>query len=85
MQGLSMTIGWPDLAEAALAIRAAASRSSAGAGLPATCGVAPALLRDAAARGDFRAPLVIGDRLDTDIEGANAAGRAWRTPRLAPS
>ncbi len=26
------------------------------------------------ARGDFRAPLVIGDRLDTDIEGANAAG-----------
>ena len=25
------------------------------------------------ARGDFRAPLVIGDRLDTDIEGANAA------------
>ena len=29
---------------------------------------------DAVARGDFRAPLVIGDRLDTDIEGANAAG-----------
>jgi len=28
-------------------------------------------LRD---RGDCRAPLVIGDRLDTDIEGANAAG-----------
>ncbi len=27
-----------------------------------------------APRGDFRAPLVIGDRLDTDIEGANAAG-----------
>ena len=25
------------------------------------------------ARGEFRAPLVIGDRLDTDIEGANAA------------
>ena len=30
-------------------------------------------MQDAVARGDFRAPLVIGDRLDTDIEGANAA------------
>ena len=35
---------------------------------------APTLLRDALARGDFRAPLVVGDRLDTDIAGANAAG-----------
>ncbi|RFD24217.1 HAD family hydrolase [Mycobacterium uberis] len=35
---------------------------------------APRLLTDAVARGNFRAPLVIGDRLDTDIEGANAAG-----------
>jgi hypothetical protein len=34
---------------------------------------APTLLTDAVARGDFHAPLVIGDRLDTDIEGANAA------------
>ena len=34
---------------------------------------APTLLRDALARGDFRAPLVVGDRLDTDIAGANAA------------
>jgi len=34
----------------------------------------PQLLTDAVARGDFHAPLVIGDRLDTDIEGANAAG-----------
>lgn len=34
----------------------------------------PALIQDALARGDFRAPLVIGDRLDTDIAGANAAG-----------
>ena len=25
-------------------------------------------------RGDFRTPLVVGDRLDTDIAGANAAG-----------
>lgn len=35
---------------------------------------APSLMNDALARGEFRAPLVIGDRLDTDIEGANAAG-----------
>lgn len=33
----------------------------------------PTLMRDALSRGDFRAPLVIGDRLDTDIAGANAA------------
>jgi len=35
---------------------------------------APTLMNDALARGDFTTPLVIGDRLDTDIEGANAAG-----------
>lgn len=35
---------------------------------------APALIQDALARGDFRSPLVVGDRLDTDIEGANVAG-----------
>jgi hypothetical protein len=29
---------------------------------------------DALARGRFRSPLVVGDRLDTDIAGANAAG-----------
>jgi glycerol-1-phosphatase len=34
----------------------------------------PTLLTDALARGEFRAPLVIGDRLNTDIAGANAAG-----------
>jgi glycerol 3-phosphatase-2 len=34
----------------------------------------PALIKDALARGNFRAPLVVGDRLDTDIAGANAAG-----------
>ena len=33
----------------------------------------PQLMKDAVGRGDFRAPLVIGDRLDTDIEGANTA------------
>lgn len=100
VQGLSLTIGWPDLAEAALAIRAgarwvaanvdltlptergllpgngslvAALRAATGAEPQVAGKPAPALLRDAAARGDFRAPLVIGDRLDTDIEGANAA------------
>lgn len=100
VQGLSHTIGWPELAEAALAIRAgalwvasnvdltlptergllpgngsfvAALRAATG-GDPQVAGKpAPGLLRDAAARGDFHAPLVVGDRLDTDIEGANAA------------
>jgi glycerol-1-phosphatase len=101
VQGLSMTIGWPDLAEAALAIRAgalwvaanvdptlptergllpgngslvAALRTATGAEPQVAGKPAPSLLNDAVARGDFRAPLVIGDRLDTDIEGANATG-----------
>lgn len=34
---------------------------------------APALISDALSRGDFDTPLVVGDRLDTDIAGANAA------------
>lgn len=34
----------------------------------------PAILRDALARGRFQSPLVVGDRLDTDIACANAAG-----------
>src|ERR1700712_272265 len=34
----------------------------------------PTLLNDALARGRFERPLVVGDRLDTDIAGANAAG-----------
>ena len=100
VQGLSTTIGWPDLAEAALAIRGgalwvaanvdptlptergllpgngafvAALRAATGAEPRVAGKPAPRLLRDAVARGDFRAPLVVGDRLDTDIEGANAA------------
>jgi len=100
IQGLSMTIGWPDLAEAALAIRSGAVwvTSNLDATLPTERGLlpgngslvaamrtatgaeplvagkpAPALMHDALARGDFRAPLVVGDRLDTDIAGANAA------------
>lgn len=100
VQGLSTTIGWPDLAEAALAIRAgalwvaanvdptlptergllpgngsfvAALRAATGAEPRVAGKPAPRLLQDAVGRGHFRAPLVIGDRLDTDIEGANAA------------
>ena len=101
VQGLSMTIGWPDLAEAALAIRSGAlwvtanldptlpterglvpGNGSIVAALRAATGAeplvagkpAPALMRDALARGHFSTPLVVGDRLDTDIAGAVAAG-----------
>ena len=101
VQGLSTTIGWPELAEAALAIRAgavwvaanvdptlptergllpgngslvAALRTATGAEPQVAGKPGPQLMTDAVGRGDFRAPLVIGDRLDTDIEGANAAG-----------
>ncbi|KQH79038.1 MULTISPECIES: HAD-IIA family hydrolase [Mycobacterium] len=100
VQGLSMTIGWPELAEAALAIRAGAlwvaanvdltlpnergllpGNGSLVAALRAATGEqpqvagkpGPQLMKDAVGRGDFAAPLVVGDRLDTDIEGANAA------------
>jgi len=100
VQGLSMTIAYHDLAEAALAIRAGALwvASNVDATLPTERGLLPGngslvallcaatgaepqvagkpgpqLMNDAVARGNFRAPLVIGDRLDTDIEGANAA------------
>ncbi len=100
VQGLSTTIGWPDLAEAALAIRAgalwvaanvdptlptergllpgngsfvAALRVATGAEPRVAGKPGPRLLADAVARGNFDAPLVIGDRLDTDIEAANAA------------
>lgn len=51
-----------------LALRAATDAEPQVAGKP-----APALMRDALARGSFEAPLVVGDRLDTDIAGANAA------------
>lgn len=101
VQGLSMTIGWPDLAEAALAIRSGALwvASNLDATLPTERGLmpgngslvaalrtatgreplvvgkpAPCIIHDALARGDFGAPLVVGDRMDTDIAGANAAG-----------
>jgi HAD superfamily hydrolase (TIGR01450 family) len=51
------------------ALRAATDAAPQIAGKP-----SPTLMTDALARGDFHAALVIGDRLDTDIAGANAAG-----------
>jgi glycerol-1-phosphatase len=51
------------------ALRAATDSAPQVAGKP-----EPTLLTDALARGKFRTPLVVGDRLDTDIAGANAAG-----------
>ena len=103
VQGHSPQTGWPDLAEAALAIRGGALWVAANVDrtLPSERGLLPGngamvaalrtatdrepqvagkpeptLLTDALARGTFRTPLVVGDRLDTDIAGANAAGPA---------
>ncbi|UXA20423.1 HAD-IIA family hydrolase [Mycobacterium sp. SMC-4] len=100
VQGHSPSTSWPDLAEAALAIRSDALWVAAnvdktlpsergllpgnGSMVAALCTAtdrepqvagkpAPALMRDALSRGDFRTPLVVGDRLDTDIAGARAA------------
>ncbi|KWX61268.1 HAD-IIA family hydrolase, partial [Mycobacterium sp. NAZ190054] len=100
VQGHSPATGWPDLAEAALAIRSGALWIAANVDrtLPSERGLlpgngsmvaalrtatdrepqvagkpAPALMRDALARGRCDRPLVVGDRLDTDIAGANAA------------
>ena len=101
VQGHSPQTGWPDLAEAALALRAGVLWVAANVDrtLPSERGLLPGngsmvaalrtatdrepqvagkphptLLTDALARGTFQTPLVIGDRLDTDIAGANAAG-----------
>ncbi len=100
VQGHSTSTGWPELAEAALAIRAGALWMAANVDrtLPTERGLLPgngsmvaalraatdaepriagkpsaSLMSDALARNDFHAPLVVGDRLDTDIAGANAA------------
>ena len=100
VQGHSTETSWPDLAEAALAIRAGALWVAANVDktLPSERGLlpgngsmvaalrtatdsepqvagkpSPVLMADALSRGDFRTPLVVGDRLDTDIAGANAA------------
>ena len=50
------------------ALRAATDAEPQVAGKP-----SPILMQNAMARGQFDAPLVVGDRLDTDIAGANAA------------
>ncbi|MDR3662320.1 MAG: HAD-IIA family hydrolase [Mycobacterium sp.] len=51
------------------ALRSATEREPQVAGKP-----QPTLMNDALARGRFSSPLVVGDRLDTDIAGACAAG-----------
>jgi hypothetical protein len=53
------------------ALRTASGRVPQVAGKP-----APALLQEAVRRTGARAPLMIGDRLDTDVEGGRAAGMA---------
>jgi glycerol 3-phosphatase-2 len=102
VQGYGPEVGWADLAEAQLAIRAgawwvvtnpdltlphprgilpgngalvAALRASLGREPDLVVGKPePALFATAARRAGSRAPLVVGDRLDTDIEGAGRAG-----------
>ncbi|MBU9765373.1 HAD-IIA family hydrolase [Mycobacterium sp. TNTM28] len=101
VQGYSPATAWPDLAEAALAIRAGALwvATNVDLTLPSERGLLPGngslvaalraataqqplvagkpaatLMRDALSRGTFASALVIGDRLDTDIAGALAAG-----------
>ena len=102
VQGYAPQVGWAQLAEACLAIRAGAQWvvTNTDATLPSPRGQLPgngslvAALQTAAGRSPdlvvgkpqpqffttavqragARAPLVVGDRLDTDIEGANRAG-----------
>ncbi|WP_227982826.1 HAD-IIA family hydrolase [Nocardia spumae] len=101
VQGHSPTTGWPDLAEAAYAVRAGALwvAANADATLPNERGLAPGngamvaalraatdhdpvvagkpyapLLEDALVRAGTRSALVVGDRLDTDIDGASCVG-----------
>jgi len=101
VQGHSPSTGWPQLCEAALAIRGGAvwvatnldvtlpsergllpGNGSMVAALATATGQAPlvagkpttVILQSALSRGHFQSPLVIGDRLDTDIAAANTAG-----------
>ena len=101
VQGHSPSTGWPQLCEAALAIRGGAiwvatnldatlpserglipGNGSMVAALASATGQAPlvagkpatTIVQHALSRSHFQSPLVIGDRLDTDIAGANAAG-----------
>nr|MDT0661891.1 HAD-IIA family hydrolase [Micromonospora sp. DSM 115978] len=102
VQGYGPTVAWPDLAEAAVAIRAGATwvATNTDRTLPSPRGPLPGngslvaalrtaldrgpdlvvgkpepgLFRTAARRTGASRPLVVGDRLDTDIEGAVRAG-----------
>jgi glycerol-1-phosphatase len=102
VQGYGPQVGWPQLAEACLAVRAGALwvATNADRTLPSPRGPlpgngslvaalataldrrpdevvgkpAPALFQRAAQRAGAARPLVVGDRLDTDIEGARRAG-----------
>jgi ribonucleotide monophosphatase NagD (HAD superfamily) len=101
VQGHSPQTGWPDLAEAAYAVRAGALwvAANADATLPNERGLAPGngamvaalraatdqepvvagkpcapVLEDALVRAETRDALVVGDRLDTDIDGARCVG-----------
>jgi hypothetical protein len=102
VQGYGPQVGWADLAEACVAIRAgalwvatntdrtlptargplpgngalvAALRTTLGRGPDVVVGKPnPALFTAAARRAGARRPLVVGDRLDTDVEGAVRAG-----------
>ena len=102
VQGYGPRVGWADLAEAAVAVRAGAYwvATNADRTLPSPRGPlpgngalvaalrtaldrepdtvvgkpAPALFTAAAQRTGASRPLVVGDRLDTDIEGAGRAG-----------
>lgn len=101
VQGHSPDTGWPQLAEAAFAIRDGAVwvATNADATLPLARGLAPgngsmvaalitatdstpevagkpeeSLVRDSIERAGAQRPLMVGDRLDTDIAGAVKAG-----------
>ena len=102
VQGYGPEVGWRDLAEASVAIRAGAGwvATNADRTLPSPRGPlpgngalvaalataldrqpdavvgkpSPSLFLDSARERRATRPLVVGDRLDTDIEGANRAG-----------
>ncbi len=102
VQGYAPDVGWPQLAEASLAVRAgawwvatntdltlpsprgplpgngalvAAVQAAVGRGPDLVVGKPdPGFFATVAARFGARRPLVVGDRLDTDVAGARAAG-----------
>jgi HAD superfamily hydrolase (TIGR01450 family) len=104
VQGYGPNVGWPELAEACVAVRAGAfwvatntdrtlpsprgplpgngalvAAVATALGRPPDAVVGkpePALFQRAAQRAGAHRPLVVGDRLDTDIEGASRAGMA---------